>query len=168
MRLTVSRIPDSGIEEKLKLRISLNDSMPTQDAEVSVKAKKFGERVLIEGRAKTTATLGCSRCLKHFSSPVDITFNTEYIPLRETGEEVEHELTAEELDVSTYGNDQIDLTETVRDHILLFLPMKPLCNIQCKGMCSHCGKNLNEGSCECRSDHIDPRLAPLKKLKIKS
>lgn len=167
MRLTVSRIPESGIEEKLKLRISLNDNMPTQDVEVLFKAIKFGDRVLIEGRAKTKATLGCSRCLKHFFSPVDITFNTEYIPHRETGEEGEHELTAEELDVNTYINDQIDLTEAVRDHILLSLPMKALCNAQCKGMCLHCGKNFNEGACECRSDYIDPRLAPLKKLKIK-
>ncbi|TNF56452.1 DUF177 domain-containing protein [bacterium] len=167
MKLTVSRIPDSGIEEKLKLRISLSDDMPKQDVEVSFKAMKFGERVMIEGRAETTATLGCSRCLNNFSFPVNITFNTEYIPLRETGEESEHELTAEELDVGTYINDQIDLIEVVRGHILLSLPMKPLCNEQCKGICSHCGKNFNEGDCECRNDYIDPRLEPLKKLKIK-
>lgn len=167
MKLTVSRIPDSGVDEKLKLRFSLNDDMPKQDVEVTFKAMKFGERVMIEGRAETTATLGCSRCLNHFSFPVDITFNTEYIPFRETGQESEHELTSEELDISTYTNDQIDLTEVVRGHILLFLPMKPLCNAQCKGICSQCGINLNEGSCECRSDNIDPRLEPLKKLKIK-
>jgi uncharacterized protein len=167
MRLTVSRIPEDGTEEKLKLRMSLNESMPKQEVEVSVKASKFGERVLIDGRAKTTATQGCSRCLKNFSSPVDITFNTEYITCREAVGEGEKELTMEELDVSTYVNDQIDITEVVREHILLSLPMKPLCNTKCKGICPHCGKNLNEGICKCSSNHIDPRLEPLKKLKIK-
>jgi uncharacterized protein len=64
--------------------------------------------------------------------------------------------------------DKIDLSEDVRDYALLALPMKKLCSENCKGLCPKCGKNLNDGPCECRDEKIDPRWEPLQKLKTKN
>ncbi len=69
------------------------------------------------------------------------------------------------------GNDYIqapdyklDTVSLLRDDILLELPSKFLCKESCKGLCSKCGKNLNEGACSCEAKEIDPRLAVLKQL----
>jgi uncharacterized metal-binding protein YceD (DUF177 family) len=66
----------------------------------------------------------------------------------------------------TYFIDEgwLDLRQPLREQILLTLPMHPLCRPDCKGLCSTCGHNLNEGPCNCSTEEIDPRLADLKKL----
>jgi uncharacterized protein len=43
-------------------------------------------------------------------------------------------------------------------------PLRFLCHDDCKGLCQRCGKNLNEGECDCSKKEIDPRMAPLQKL----
>ena len=66
--------------------------------------------------------------------------------------------------VSYYREGTIDLKEDVREAIILAFPLKPLCRPECRGLCPHCGRNLNEEKCECREEKIDPRLAKLKEL----
>jgi uncharacterized protein len=61
----------------------------------------------------------------------------------------------------------LDLTEAIRQYKVMALPMKPLCREECAGICPTCGKNLNEGPCDCPSDEADPRWAELLKLKNK-
>lgn len=161
MRLT---IPDSGLEQELKISATHLDDIIKDDVQVFLKIFKAGDTVLVSGKAKAEASLSCSRCLEKFSYPLDVKFEVEYVPLRELIEVGEHELTREELDVSFYKNDQIDIDELVREHLLLAVPMKPLCKSNCKGICPKCGKNLNENLCECSTNEIDPRLAPLKEF----
>ena len=48
--------------------------------------------------------------------------------------------------------DKIDITKDVRDYSLLAIPMKKLCKEDCKGLCAKCGKNLNEGNCNCSKE----------------
>ena len=59
---------------------------------------------------------------------------------------------------------KLDLDELIRTDILLELPTKFLCKEDCKGLCPTCGKNLNEGACNCQTHQIDPRLEVLKQL----
>jgi uncharacterized protein len=66
----------------------------------------------------------------------------------------------------TYSGDEIDLSELLRESLLLELPMRPLCSDDCVGLCSVCGKNLNQGPCGCVHDDVDPRWAVLKDLKV--
>jgi uncharacterized protein len=59
---------------------------------------------------------------------------------------------------------KLDLDELVYTEIIISLPMKHLCRADCKGICSGCGKNLNEGECNCSTKQIDPRLQALADL----
>ena len=59
---------------------------------------------------------------------------------------------------------EIELDELVTEDILLELPGKLLCKDGCKGLCAKCGKNLNDGNCQCDNNRIDPRLEVLKQL----
>lgn len=165
MRLIVSDIPEEGLETELELPIQLNDSTNPDIARASLKIFKYKKKVIIDGTVQITVSLLCSRCLSEFPYPVKISFNEEYNPAEEAAEDEEKELSVKELDLSYYSNDEIDLKELIKEQILLSVPMKPLCAEECRGICSTCGKDLNKGACQCKSEEVDPRLAPLQKLR---
>jgi uncharacterized protein len=70
----------------------------------------------------------------------------------------------DEFSESFYRDDAIDLGQLIEEQFYLVLPMKPLCSVDCKGLCSNCGTNLNVASCDCQVRWEDPRLAALKAL----
>ena len=59
---------------------------------------------------------------------------------------------------------KLDLEELIYSEVIVSLPMKHLCKDDCKGICFKCGKNLNEGKCDCPEKEIDPRLSALAEL----
>jgi len=68
----------------------------------------------------------------------------------------------------TIGDDvHLDLSPVVREDMLVSLPIRVLCRPDCKGLCSQCGKNWNEGPCDCQDEVLDPRLAGLADLLTK-
>ena len=68
----------------------------------------------------------------------------------------------EDIDASYYLDDAISLSDLLQEQFYLTIPMKPLCREGCRGLCSQCGTNLNEGACTCAAAWEDPRLAPLR------
>lgn len=66
--------------------------------------------------------------------------------------------------IITVPDMKLDLDELVYSEAIVDLPMKHLCSEKCKGICSKCGKNLNDGKCECPEKEIDPRLQILADL----
>ncbi len=59
----------------------------------------------------------------------------------------------------------MDLSPLIREQVLLALPTRPLCQEDCRGLCPHCGINLNRSACGCRVETVDPRLEALRSLK---
>ena len=125
---------------------------------------KDKEKFRLEGTARTELELSCSRCLEPFRMPVDTEFDLRFLPASEMPTVEEREMEDEDVDISYYRDDQIDLNELLREQFYLALPMKPLCTEDCKGLCPQCGTNLNIGTCSCAVEWEDPRLAPLKGL----
>ena len=70
----------------------------------------------------------------------------------------------EEEPLQFYHGEEIDISETIRESLQLVLPMKPVCSPDCKGLCAHCGCDLNIEQCSCKEEGIDPRLAVLGQL----
>src|SRR5262249_2840161 len=104
-------------------------------------------------------------CLEPFALPVDAPFDLRYQPHSANIGEGEREIEEDDLSTAFYENDTIDLGQLMREQFYLVLPMKPLCNEGCVGLCPVCGTNLNRGTCECAREWDDPRLAVLKTLK---
>jgi uncharacterized protein len=127
--------------------------------------RKDGQQVRLTGRVTATLELDCSRCLEAFAVPVDAAFDLLFLPAAENAGTGEREVAEEDLGVSYYRGDLIDLGEMIREQFYLALPMKPLCRPDCLGLCPVCGRNRNRETCSCRTDWEDPRLEPLRKLR---
>jgi len=165
MKIHVPDIPDEGLLRETDLPVIMHDHARPDTAHVFIRIFRFGKRVLVEGSVKISVTVTCSRCLKDAALPLDLTFREEYLPAEESGKGTEQELSDRDLDLGYYTDDELDITELVKEQVLLAVPMKPLCRDDCRGLCTHCGKDLNRGPCGCRKEEIDPRLAPLAKFK---
>jgi uncharacterized protein len=165
MLIEISSIPEDGLQQELELPVKVNQH--TDTAHVLIKISKLGKMVFAEGSVKISATLTCSRCLKDYPYPLDLTFNEEYTPAGVSEEEKEYELTEEELNLDYYSDEQLDINELITEQILLAVPMKPLCSPECPGLCPACGKDMNEAKCNCNIEQVDPRLQPLERLKEK-
>lgn len=127
--------------------------------------KTAGASYRVTGTAGTTLELQCGRCLEDFPLRVDAAFELRYVPLaKEAAAESEREISEDDLTTAFYSEGMLDLIDLMREQFQLALPMKPLCAQSCRGLCSHCGANLNRADCGCKPVWEDPRLAPLKSL----
>ena len=122
-----------------------------------------GEAIMVDLNLAGEAELHCGRCLKAFRLPLRVRATEEFRrgtppPGTEPGE-------LQEDDGETfayYDGDSIELADTIRQDVILELPLRPLCSPDCKGLCVHCGHDLNEGPCGCAEAPSDPRFEALK------
>jgi uncharacterized protein len=155
--------------------------------EVHISITKTGNHIFIIGKAATRMQSTCSRCLDLVEYPVQTEFATELRPLSANISEsasgskkknaknhdiddIEpEEMKIGEGDVSYYSEEQFDLSEETRQYLELAMPMQPLCNETCLGLCPTCGANLNKGKCSCMPVEQEHPFAILKqKIKLKS
>ena len=115
--------------------------------------------LMMTGSVRTTIHGICDRCAAEFDRdidfPIDVVLVTEF-----ANEENEDEW------VFPLEGDSADLDDIVRTVFVLNLDSKLLCKEDCKGLCHRCGKNLNDGPCNCQKE-LDPRFAALKQLLVK-
>ena len=163
MKILVDEIPVEGLDLKITDTIKGLDSTGENiifKEPVTLKAnvKRIGSKIVVKGVIKTLVQLECGRCLEDFLCHVDEDFTATFLPADQRPKEPDLELESDDLDVSFYEGKVIDLSELVREEILLSIPMNPLCRVNCRGVCPECGKNLNEGKCYCPgSDHRWPK-----------
>ena len=96
---------------------------------------------------------------------MEISFKAVFVTPENYTKAKEAELGGEDLEVSVFDGNEIDLTELVREQILLNLPIQVFCQENCRGLCPKCGANQNLIDCKCKENEIDPRWASLKNLK---
>ena len=120
--------------------------------------------ILATGRFHTAVVIECRRCMREFTSPVDLEIEEEFVPTVDvrTGANLPPEETEEALPIDEHH--MLDLTEVTRQHIILQREQYPLCDEACAGLCPVCGKYLNEGPCGCQDASEDPRWAALREL----
>lgn len=124
--------------------------------------------IRVVGSLSTDLEILCARCLEPVPYPVKRHFDLLYRPAgSDIGEGKEVELQDKDAAVSYYEGGGIELTDLLREQVLLEVPLKTVCKEDCKGLCPHCGRNLNTGQCECTEAASDPRWEALKGLKDK-
>ena len=124
------------------------------DVEVTVGLEAIPEGVVADGRVSAPWRAECRRCLKEVTGGVDVEFRELFEREPKEGE--------------TYplGREELDLEPLIREGLLLALPLAPLCEAGCQGICPTCGADLNEGPCGCPPAGRDPRWAALDDLNL--
>jgi uncharacterized protein len=132
-------------------------------------AREFGH-MRVTGRITAPLALSCSRCLADFSSFVDTSFTIFFRKESAITASDEDELELGEMDLlsSVYTGDEIDLTHEIEEQVAMEIPLKPLCNDSCKGLCHECGIDLNASSCSCRKEPVSLAFNALKDFKVAS
>jgi uncharacterized protein len=136
-------------------------------AELNLRGK--GEsRAEIEGFLRTAVRLTCDRCLVDYDFAVDAAFHLVLeVPDEADWKVKEIECTAADFDVVQLDEPIADLEDILRQQLYLSLPIKQVCLPNCKGLCPHCGADLNSNSCACLSEIKNSPFAALAALKKK-
>jgi len=128
-----------------------------------------GGVIRFHGSVSTSVRMECARCLDEFDLEVTGDFSFVARQLRK-GEDLTEFPGYEDDDDETrliyvgHEENAIDITEFVRDALILSIPLKPVCSDSCRGLCSSCGVNLNEETCSCSSTPVDTRWRELGEL----
>ena len=112
-----------------------------------------GQNYIVQGSIESKGDYECSRCLITTEHERNDSFEEIFSDSRDAAE-----------DVIPFDGEEIDLTELIRDTLIINEPSQVLCQDDCKGLCVHCGANLNVSPCSCESFVVDPRFAELRAL----
>jgi len=175
LQINISNIPEEG----LNLRFSksgewFHRSLPMGDdcglhvrkIDVQCLVEKVLKNVSIKGRIEAGGGLECCRCLERFDFPVEVEFKYVLTPAEDLKED-DLELTYEDLEYGHYSGEMIDLAQLVVEQIILEVPIKPLCNDSCRGLCPTCGISLNRGKCDHETQQTISPFAALKNFRVK-
>src|SRR4029077_11551396 len=110
---------------------------------INLLVERRGFDVRVRGTLRAEAELTCSRCLEPATLPIATEFDQLYESNAIHPLSGEIALQEKDTDIGFFSGDTIEISDIIREQILLALPMKPICRADCKGLCPHCGKNLN-------------------------
>jgi uncharacterized protein len=162
MRIDVTQLLREPIGTQLRVEFNLgfqrlSDDLSVQAVEGQVRLLRMDEGIWAQGDLHVDVSLECGRCLNPVVQTIDIELNERFQlpPLKGNESDLVYAIDADR---------HLDLRPVLRDLVIVSTPMHILCRPDCLGLCPNCGKNLNEGPCDCQPDDIDPRLVVLKAL----
>ena len=162
MRIDVSELLQSPIGTQVDLDLNLGFQRLGGDVDVhsiqgTLNMLRTTEGIWVRGSLAVDLDLQCVRCLTSVSESIEIELDERFqtLPIAKSDEDQVYPISTDH---------HIDLEPALRELIVVNTPMRVLCDQECKGICPTCGQNLNEGSCDCTPDDIDPRMAALKAL----
>ena len=123
-----------------------------------LRAESVVEGILVTGRVEAETALECSRCLKQFSGQLDVRVCEMFVAPGHVHPDD---------DAYLVSGTEVDLEPMLIDAVTLALPLNPLCEEACEGLCPTCGERRDLGPCDCHEDETDPRWAALSALKEK-
>ena len=131
---------------------TLNELSFGKDYSIDLPVKTTGELwyeddvLMIQMESRITVSTKCARCLKSILAPIEL--------------KIEDDIPIDEL-LETYGA-EFDVRNLLKEQIMLNMPVRFLCDPDCKGLCSVCGNDLNIQDCSCSKDGtINPQFADL-------
>ncbi len=143
----------------------LSEVKQAEPLEVNATAELLEGQIRVTGDLHTKIEMVCARCLEPVIEEVHRDFDLFYQPLlKGTPNDVER-LKDDDTEIGFFQGEGLFLADVLKEQVLLSLPMKVICQSDCRGLCPHCGANLNQEQCRCERHSSDPRLAPLARLK---
>lgn len=128
---------------------------------------RTNDGILATGTLTTVVKLLCSRCVEDYLTKVEFELEETFYPSFDinTGYKISKEALLD-VDPATLIDElnMLDLTEVLRQDLLLAVPPYPICRPDCAGICPHCGQDLNDGPCNCVEQEINPSWTRLQAL----
>jgi uncharacterized protein len=160
MRLDVTQLLREPIGTHTTVEFSLgfqrlSDELSVQAVRGRLILLHENKGILVQGLLLVDIELECSRCLSPVANTIEVELDDLFRLANSPGDD-------QNLIIGSDHN--LDLRPVLRDLVIVSTPMHVLCKPDCAGLCPNCGQNLNEGSCDCQVEDIDPRLAALKAL----
>jgi DUF177 domain-containing protein len=134
---------------------------------VTVSYYRAGMEVFVEGDLSARTRSMCARCAEEFVAPRMRSFRYVMVPRVLDGRADGGDPADEDIEYSYYEGEEIDLSPSIREQLILALPTRALCRDDCRGLCPRCGMNLNYGACGCEERQADLRLAVFRNLKVR-
>ncbi|MBL7684955.1 MAG: DUF177 domain-containing protein [Deltaproteobacteria bacterium] len=169
MIIKVDHLSDEGLEKDFtekddwvpeKLHFVLQEKYLAQDpVKGHFSLQKTMENLLLRADIQLVIHAICDRCTNEYQYEMKMHCDRLLTPLSSIEmnvpkEEQELELSQEDLDFSAFKGNEIDVGEIIAEQVLLDLPIHYYCKPSCKGLCSHCGINLNDQTCHCRQQDL--------------
>lgn len=166
-------IPEAGIENDVSISPEvMSEVIKDEDLKVTkpfhihyvVEKEEGSDTIHAEVDVKGEVDTFCSRCLESMTHTVDFSLDTDYIPaLPDMAKDLEAERSSSE---TGFYRKNVRLGDYIISELVLALPIRYICNEECKGLCPGCGANLNREECRCETP-VDPRMQKLGDLKDK-
>ena len=158
MKINISNLPEGVKQYELTSSPSaLGLEQPFSDSVlVSVSLEKNSRQLVLSAAIEAKAKFRCDRCLEEFETTLRPKLRSVYV----WNEAESSEFPEEDIHLLEHHDNIIDLTDDVKQCLLLAVPLKVVCRENCAGLCSSCGKNLNlipSGVCDCPPKEMDPR-----------
>jgi uncharacterized protein len=146
MKLDVKSLVNAPMGESESLTIELfnevvDDDVLAERIRGNLTLTKLEDEILAKFEGKAKLKTACDRCAAEFVQEIPFRFSEEYSLDRKHSD-------PETPSVSSQF--EIDVTEPLRQEMISAIPVKNLCKEDCVGICQKCGKNLNDGPCECK------------------
>lgn len=138
-------------------------------AQAKVYLSRAEDTISVSADVEVALRPQCGRCLESFEKPFSLHVRQYLVPakkLHEKQQGKEVKLDEEDLEFGTYKGHVIRLGEILREQMVLAIPIRFFCREDCRGLCPHCGTNLNQASCSCHEGHAPSPFEGLKSLKI--
>jgi uncharacterized protein len=176
MKISVDEIPQTpkeisfsesveDLKEFYRQSKSSDFGFPTQ-LDVELRFYRSGADLFFDGSFHAELEGCCGRCLETYAFELGQRFDFVLTPAPAHQGRRAEELRSDDLGLSYYSGEEIDLSPLIAEQLLLALPTRPLCKEDCRGLCSRCGANLNRESCDCAAPEGDPRMAIFRSLKV--
>lgn len=120
--------------------------------------------VMFRAHLEATLEMPCSRCLEPVRQEVSTDFDRTLVPVETEEAKIAVDDDEDDTLLPVVGG-RAELEAIATEQLYLSLPLKPICSVDCRGLCPVCGANRNAGACGCVVEDVDPRLAPLLQFK---
>ena len=175
MRFKIKDIGDDGLDVELPVTAAwLAEQCPDLGARPGIDGisltgvlEMSGDDVLLRGDLSGVLETTCSRCLEPARVTLELPLVVTFVE-KSPGAAEDEEDDDDDGDVVYFEGGEIDLGAELRDEILLAMPINPLCQEGCHGLCSVCGGNRNAVPCECEETQrqVTSKLSALGKIKL--
>ena len=123
--------------------------------------------IRVVGSFSVAVETRCARCLDPVSNSLSETYDLLYRPQGVDAAGDDASIGPSETEISYYQGEGLQLEDVLKEQVLLALPAKQVCSPGCKGLCPHCGCNLNQETCHCAVTIADPRWGALEEIRKK-